>query len=505
QCCTSCDLCTYNQRVYSNGQDFIDPDDPCQQCRCQDGTVQCTVTQCQQLTCSNPRTPPGQCCPQCPDCDFENRVFVDGEEFPSPVNPCQECVCSGGQVDCQDQECPRPSCTYPLPGSCCQNNCNGCNYAGKEYPNGMEFPHPTDRCRTCHCINGNVQCLMKRCPAQQCSNPYMVSGECCPQCPAPPADCSHVGQSYKHTERFYDPANKCRICTCTNGSVSCQRRPCSHAHCTHPILQDCCRTCDGCLYDGKEHANGETFADPSDPCGTCVCRQGSVTCERKRCPTVACPFPVHTQCCQICDGCSYVGEEYLNGQEFTDPRNKCNRCTCAGGQVTCSPKPCYAASCSHPISLPGSCCPVCEGCFYDGVSITNGQSFPDPKDSECSECTCRAGTVHCVKKICSPTECSHPAIGPCNCPVCEGCVFEGRTYIDGDIVPGPKGKCEECRCLGGEVTCSSKRCAKVTCTHPAKDICSCPVCDRCHFNGRDCNNGEHFLDPKNKCQRCTCL
>lgn len=28
----------------------------------------------------------------------------------------------------------------------------GCSYAGKEYPNGHEFPHPTDSCRTCSCI-----------------------------------------------------------------------------------------------------------------------------------------------------------------------------------------------------------------------------------------------------------------------------------------------------------------------------------------------------------------
>lgn len=90
---------------------------------------------------------------------------------------------------------------------------SGCSYAGKEYPNGQEFPHPTDKCRTCSCIvrimnikacadhlwstrsrfsfqsvlcalqNGNVQCLMKRCPLLSCSNPNVLPGDCCPQCP----------------------------------------------------------------------------------------------------------------------------------------------------------------------------------------------------------------------------------------------------------------------------------------------------------------------------------
>lgn len=28
----------------------------------------------------------------------------------------------------------------------------GCAFGGKEYPNGADFPHPTDPCRLCHCL-----------------------------------------------------------------------------------------------------------------------------------------------------------------------------------------------------------------------------------------------------------------------------------------------------------------------------------------------------------------
>ncbi|MBN3295301.1 KCP protein, partial [Amia calva] len=503
-CCPMCDKCTYNQCVYNNGQEFVDPDNPCQNCRCQDGTVTCVPKACPPVTCSEPQVQPGQCCPKCPDCSFENRIFVNGEAFPSPVHHCQVCVCSGGQVTCKDHDCPRPACNYPLPGTCCQNNCNGCNYAGKEYVNGMEFPHPTDKCRTCHCINGNVQCLSKRCPPLLCSNPYLEPGECCPQCPAPPADCLYGGQPYRHTERFYDPVDRCRSCICTNGTINCQHKPCAPALCANPILQDCCRTCDGCLYNRKEFANGEQFPDVSDPCGMCVCREGTVSCERRPCSVVDCPFPVQTQCCQACDGCNYIGEEYLNGQEFTDPRNQCNRCTCMNGFVTCSPKPCYNPGCAHPVTLPGKCCPVCEGCFYKNIVITNGQTFQDPGDS-CSQCTCRAGSVQCIKKLCPPAFCAHPVIGSCDCPTCEGCFFQGGEYIDGQTFPALSGGCEECTCFRGDVTCGRKKCEKTTCPHPGLDACSCPVCDGCRFNNRDCKNGERFTDPKNKCQRCTCL
>lgn len=58
----------------------------------------------------------------------------------------------------------------------------------------------------------------------------------------------------------------------------------------------------GCLYEGQERANGESWGDVSDPCGVCVCREGSVHCERKRCPAVSCPYPIQRECCLACDG-----------------------------------------------------------------------------------------------------------------------------------------------------------------------------------------------------------
>nr|XP_033814726.1 kielin/chordin-like protein isoform X1 [Geotrypetes seraphini] len=503
-CCPNCEQCTYNKRVYSDGQQFIDPDNPCQTCQCKDGTVQCSPIVCP-MSCSRPERKAGQCCPKCPDCLFEGRVFVDGEQFANPLNSCQVCGCSNGQVACEDRDCSRALCSYPLPGSCCKNNCNGCNYAGKEYPNGADFPHPIDRCKQCHCINGNVQCLAKRCPPLLCSEPFLLPGDCCPQCPAPPAGCLYSGGSFGHMQRFYDPSEKCRDCICNNGTITCQRKPCAPVQCSHPLQQGCCRSCDGCLLDGKELANGEQFPDPSDACAYCVCWEGSISCERRPCPALECPFPARGRCCRECEGCEYLGEEFLNNQEFLDAQNPCSHCLCANGFVTCKQKPCYKPSCSHPITLPGKCCPVCEGCFYHGVTIGNGQNFPDAKDALCSQCTCRGGSVQCVRRLCSPASCPHPVTGPCDCPLCQGCRFQGQDYVDGEVFPASESRCEQCRCLRGEVTCGAKMCPAVTCSHPAADSCHCPVCDGCSYNGRDCGNGEDFPDPEDKCRQCTCM
>lgn len=58
----------------------------------------------------------------------------------------------------------------------------------------------------------------------------------------------------------------------------------------------------GCLYEGRERANGETWNSGSDPCATCVCREGSVHCARTHCPPTNCHYPVQRQCCMSCDG-----------------------------------------------------------------------------------------------------------------------------------------------------------------------------------------------------------
>ncbi|XP_072241827.1 kielin/chordin-like protein [Leuresthes tenuis] len=502
-CCEVCESCTYNHRIYGNGQRFTTPDQPCHICTCLYGTVNCERQNCPQLNCTNSYTPPGECCPKCHDCSFENRVIVDGEAFPNPVSVCEECKCVSGRIDCHQAQCPHPRCNAPLPGTCCQNNCNGCSYTGKEYPNGQEFPHPTDPCRTCSCINGNVQCLKKRCEPLPCSNPNVLPGDCCPQCPDPPSDCEYHQRLYRHTERFYHPGDNCQLCGCNNGTVRCQHKPCPFASCSHPITQECCRTCEGCLYEGRERANGESWDDPSDPCAICVCREGTVQCERKRCPPSNCNHPVQRQCCISCDGCTFHGKEYPDGTEFGVDTDPCDVCYCYGGDVICTKLPCNE-DCSHPYKPPGQCCGECERCFYNNAVLVSGQSISDP-GNPCSECICQRGSVRCVRKQCPAVPCPHPATNSCGCPVCDGCHFQGVTYADGQTLSEGEPGCQDCTCSRGEVFCVQKSCPAASCPHPALDGCACGVCDGCDFDGRDCFNGERFPHPEDHCQLCFCL
>uniref|UniRef100_A0AAY5ENI4 Uncharacterized protein n=1 Tax=Electrophorus electricus TaxID=8005 RepID=A0AAY5ENI4_ELEEL len=492
QCCESCHHCLFKHSVYENGQTFSDPDEPCQRCTCQDGSVHCAEVQCPTPPCLN--TPSGQCCPQCTVCEVLGDVFVNGETFPNPVNPCEECVCREGQVDCH-HECPRAHCHYPVSGSCCQNNCNGCNYAGKDYPNGMDFSHPTDKCRECHCIvsgtqNGNVQCLRKRCPPVPCSEPITEAGNCCPQCP---------GHSYRHAQHFYHPTDSCQSCSCTDGTVNCHRRPCPTALCIHPVQQDCCRTCDGCLYNGMEHANGAMFADISDPCGRCVCREGTVTCERRHCPQANCPHPNQGQCCQNCEGCNYVGVQYLNGQEFPDATDPCNQCVCTNGHVTCHRKPCYNPGCSHPVTVPGHCCPVCEGKRYTHMQTFTSQSDP------CQQCVCMQGSVSCTPEICPPLSCHNAVVSPRRCcATCRGCMNNGIEHQEGSKWFDPHGPCMSCMCVNGVTTCSEIQCLSTCLDQMTVPGECCPLCADCVYDGHVYEPGETFHPSDDPCQICIC-
>ncbi|XP_065139710.1 kielin/chordin-like protein isoform X3 [Paramisgurnus dabryanus] len=488
-CCgDSCSQCQYKQRIYENGQTFTDPEDPCAQCTCQQGQVHCAVAGCPALSCSNPYTPPGECCQRCPGCEYNNQIFNNGDIFPNPTNPCEDCACIDGRVTCGSHECPQPNCNNPRQGTCCQNNCNGCSYAGIDYPNGMEFPHPTDHCRTCHCNNGNVQCLMKRCPPVQCADPYVEPGECCPQCPAPPVDCNVDGQVYRHMQHFSHPTDSCQSCSCLNGIMNCRRRPCPSAVCSHPIIQDCCRTCDGCLYEGREHANGATFNDASDPCTTCVCRDGTVRCERRPCLPVNCPFPVQGQCCPRCDGCRYAGLEYRNGQEFSDPADRCGLCVCTNGQVNCNRRPCHNPGCSHPITRPDQCCPVCDGCLYHERVYVDGEAFTS-LTAACEECRCTRGDVRCYPKSCPEVRCSRPVRPPGQCcPVCTGtCEYQGQVYESYSTFSPVNDHCSICTCQNGEVTCNRN-----------------PQCRGCRYAGLEYRNGQEFSDPADRCGLCVC-
>ena len=65
----------------------------------------------------------------------------------------------------------------------------------------------------------------------------------------------------------------------------------------------------------------------------CVLQQGEVRCvsRESECPVSRCTHPIRslTQCCPLCDGCTFMRRHFRSGQKFVPPGDdNCRICRC---------------------------------------------------------------------------------------------------------------------------------------------------------------------------------
>ncbi|KAH3698298.1 kielin/chordin-like protein [Dreissena polymorpha] len=81
----------------------------------------CSLVRCMAPACTDPYTPPGQCCPICPlsGCVVESVHYKEGANVPSKsTHPCEVCYCYDGSVMCAWMMC--LNCVGQIPpGQCC--------------------------------------------------------------------------------------------------------------------------------------------------------------------------------------------------------------------------------------------------------------------------------------------------------------------------------------------------------------------------------------------------
>ncbi|XP_075423113.1 von Willebrand factor C and EGF domain-containing protein isoform X3 [Ascaphus truei] len=200
------------------------PGDPCAICICQaDSSIVCKKTDCVE-TCPHPITVPGQCCPDCSaGCSYGRRTIRNNESFPSTSDPCLTCICLMGTVACSPIECAL-RCTYPFhdEGECCPV-CRDCTYEGRKVLNGQTFSLESEPCTQCTCQAGEVQCEEASCSAS-CSHPYVFPGECCSAC----EECVFEGHVLENGASYILKADPCVVCHCSGGNVQCEQKegPC---------------------------------------------------------------------------------------------------------------------------------------------------------------------------------------------------------------------------------------------------------------------------------------
>ncbi|XP_020277474.1 protein kinase C-binding protein NELL1-like isoform X2 [Pseudomyrmex gracilis] len=173
--------CWFEDREVNNGESVAPANNSCSICTCQDGVISCKDPVCD---CSIPGSHMNKCCPQCDpkaSCrhqELHHLVFRSKERW---IYQCQTCECMRGEIDCWPLECPPVTCSDPVTenGDCCprchDDPCgrevptNGisltvpshprpCSYAGVIHSSGSSWQDPHDKCTTCECKDGQLCC-----------------------------------------------------------------------------------------------------------------------------------------------------------------------------------------------------------------------------------------------------------------------------------------------------------------------------------------------------------
>ncbi|XP_048264049.1 protein kinase C-binding protein NELL1 isoform X3 [Bombus terrestris] len=173
--------CWFENREVRNGETLAPAGNPCRRCTCKDGVITCKDPICD---CSAPGSHRDKCCPQCDPAascrhqELHHLVFRSGERW---IYQCQTCECLYGEIDCWQMECPPVTCSNPVTedGDCCprceDDPCarelpgNGtslsvltrprpCSYSGIIHDSGSSWQDPNDKCTTCECKDGQLCC-----------------------------------------------------------------------------------------------------------------------------------------------------------------------------------------------------------------------------------------------------------------------------------------------------------------------------------------------------------
>ncbi|XP_026327487.1 dorsal-ventral patterning protein Sog [Hyposmocoma kahamanoa] len=227
-----------------------------------------------------------------------------------------------------------------------------CNYAGRLYEDGAQWM-ASESCHMCGCFHGLVRCEPMRCPPISCAVPIIQPlGQCCPICTNSTTAVWNESHGCHLAGQYHAPGSSwhpylvpggfdtCAICTCEfpTRQVKCPRIRCPPLKCAdkdayRPDKKSCCKVCpevkskkpeeetpkdqaaprtaeeilaeggckfpDGPLPNGKEvhpsiHSHGE------QRCVTCRCKDGEVTCVRKRCGRAACVRRRRGDACCAC-------------------------------------------------------------------------------------------------------------------------------------------------------------------------------------------------------------
>ncbi|XP_076244134.1 crosveinless 2-secreting protein [Calliopsis andreniformis] len=303
------------------------------------------------------------------------------------------------------------------------------------------------------------------------------------------------------------PNTKCFNCICKNGFVECRKQQeCPSIEGCYTLLEpredECCHRCKGCVRNGVYHESETEWTEGNEPCRIFVCKAGVITESRLHCYT-PCSKPIPPapgQCCPVCSGCHVNGQMVTADRSVTTTEDPCVTCRCNAGRLTCAKQACPVLHCpsSKIVHDPGECCPRCKGsgrhmsppkgaCLLGTMIYNSGKQF---YADQCTRCSCSNSAVSCVRETCPVHDCpsEHQIVLPGRCcPQCPeveevrpSCTYAGKTYGDGET--WKLDSCKACACTQGKVRCAMPMCPPLNLPCPPNSRLEHPegqCCPRC--------------------------
>ena len=383
-------------------------------------------------------------------CDLGIVQLESGEIF-SP-DPCMECICNTGTLNCTQKTCPKLKCRFSeyegyFNGACCKSCIPR---AGPDpYPTcryGNFYTDPSNPCLSCTCHYGRTACVDTSGICEDlsgCSNVVKVNGQCCPICNDTTttsgsqnvsnqfAECTtSTGDKHKEGESWSEES--CKTCTCASGVVSCTEEVCPDITCRWNEVKKiplgkCCPYCAPRLsidppFQPPCEQEGE-FTDPTDPCKKCSCYNGLKACLKEICAPLpsTCSRVVRLEgsCCPAC-----LAEE--NASEDDTAMTKTNI------PSTSVPTTAEESATNEETTMPTN---APKTCMFHGRIL---QDRDRVSDGSCAMCICLRGYMACTQHVCPEIECppfQQPIYSPDKCCPTE-CGPSSSTSVELDRFTG---------------------------------------------------------------------
>ncbi|CAB1331095.1 unnamed protein product, partial [Coregonus sp. 'balchen'] len=269
-----------------------------------------------------------------------------------------------------------------------------------------------------------------------------------------------------------------------------------------------------------------------DACRFCRCQGGVSVCFTAQCGILHCEryYVPEGECCPVCEdpiypvlnfaGCYVNGEILAHGDHWRE--DDCTFCQCVSGDARCVAAAC-GHSCLNPVTVPGECCPVCEGeelCSALISDCTLKCPFGLQTDAHgCDVCQCRPRPKKCKAVVSCPMGFQQDELGclKCQCRVKMGsCLsMDGRQHENGE---NWHDGCRDCYCHSGREMCTLISCPVPACDSPAIwDGQCCPSCPEEPSSHKPdlgdssvclAPGGEYFVEGEtwniDACTQCTC-